>query len=214
MMFDSLSRDELGRLNTCKSQHLFGKGELIVREGSAIQAIIYLHKGLIKLHKTTSDGRSQIISIARPFDFVGLLSVFSNDLYRYSITAIEDSSVCFINKDCIHHEILNNGKFALDIIRRMSQATDDVLQAKFSLSMKHLRGRIAHILLDFAENIYNTLAFDLPVSRKEISELIDMRPENVIRILSEFRKDGIIRINGPEIVILKPELLRQISDAG
>ena len=80
--------------------------------------------------------------------------------------------------------------------------------------MKNLRGRIAYILLLFANDIYKTDAFDLPLSRKEIAQLIDMTTENVIRILSEFRKDEIIRINGKNIEILNKKSLNRISEHG
>jgi CRP/FNR family transcriptional regulator len=214
MLFNALEEDELYKLNACREQFLIRRGEVICREGEPIESIIYVNQGLIKLHKRVSETRSQIISIARPHDFVGLLSVFSKTKYYYSITAIEDSSVCFISKECILNEIRSNGRFALDIITRMSRITDDVLESKFALSSKNLRGRIAHILLDFADNIYNSNEFRLPVSRREIAELIDMRTENVIRIMSEFRKDRLIRINGHTVEIMNPEMLRKISSAG
>jgi CRP-like cAMP-binding protein len=214
LLFSSLENDGLQKLNRCKDQFRFKKGEVIVQEGDEIKSIIYLHKGLMKLHKRVNETQSQIISIAKPFDFVGLLSVFSNSNFLYSISAIEDSSVCFISKECMQDEIARNGNFAQDIINRMSKTTDDVLQNKFSLSNKNLRGRIAYTLLDFAENIYQKNEFELPISRREIAELIDMRTENVIRIMSEFRKDGIIKINGHIIEIINPDMLRKISDAG
>ncbi len=214
LLFDSLKPDELGRMNSCKDQFDFGKGEIICQEGDNINSIIYVNRGLIKLHKDVPGKQSQIVSIARPFDFVGLLSVFSKTKYFYSITAIEDSAVCFISKVCIINEINRNGKFALDIISRMSKITDDILETKFALSSKNLRGRIAHILLDFANNIYKSREFDLPVSRREIAELIDMRTENVIRIMSEFRRDKIIKINGHTIEIINEDMLQKISVAG
>lgn len=214
LLFDALRPEELDRLNACKNQYLYKKGEVICEEGAPIESIIYLHKGLVKLHKKVNDRRSQIVSIAKPFDFVGLLSVFSNSTYIYSITAIEDSSVCLISMQCMRKEIIRNGQFAMDIIRRMSRITDEVLNTKFALSKKQLRGRIAHILLEFADTIYKAHEFELPVSRREIAELIDMRTENVIRILSEFRKDGLIKINGPVIELVNTEILRKISEAG
>jgi len=214
LLFSSLKKDELHKLNSCKEQFSFKKGEVVCREGDPIESIIYVHRGLIKLHKQITDTQSQIISIAKPYDFVGLLSVFSKTEFFYSITAIEDSSICFITKDCILKEIQDNGKFALDILTRLSKSTDDVLESKFALSSKNLRGRIAYILLDFANNIYKSNEFVLPISRREIAELIDMRTENVIRIMSEFRKDDIIKINGTTIEIINPGMLQKISDVG
>ncbi len=213
-MFNSIPDDRLGLMSSCKEQKIFKKGELICMEGAPIDSIIYMHKGLVKLHKRISESQSQIISIAKAFDFIGLISVFSRTEYRYSITAIEDSSVCYISKECMLKEIEENGAFALDIIQRMSKVTDDILESTFALHRKNLRGRIAHILLDFSENIYKKPVFELPVARREIAELIDMRTENVIRIFSEFRKDKIIRINGHEIEILNIDMLHRISNSG
>lgn len=214
LLFESLPKENMGRISECKAQYTFKKGDMVVREGDTIDSIVYLQKGLIKLYKEIPNGKTQIISIAKPYEFVGLLSVFSNTNYIYSISAIEDSLICFIDIHCIKDEIKENGIFAFDIMKKMSKITDDVLNTKFELSKKNLRGRIAYILLDFAQHIYKKNEFELPVSRREIADLIDMRTENVIRIFSEFRKDKIIKINGPVIEIMNMELLERISQAG
>jgi len=213
ILLQSLGEDELSRLDGCKDQFLYKKGEVIYNEGDEIKHMVYLHSGLIKLYKK-SGTRDQIISIAKPRDFVGLLSVFSKENYKYSMAALEDSELCFIKIDCMKNEIKRNGEFAFDILQKMSTMTDNLLEYKYSLSKKNLRGRVAHILVDFSKNIYKSNEFNLPVSRREIGELIDMRTENVIRIFSEFRKDGIIKINGPTIEISQPDLLNKISELG
>jgi CRP/FNR family transcriptional regulator len=65
-----------------------------------------------------------------------------------------------------------------------------------------------------AQHIYKKNEFELPISRKEIAQLIDMSTENVIRILSEFRKDDILTIEGKYIKILDPDRLQRIYDLG
>ena len=96
----------------------------------------------------------------------------------------------------------------------MSSISDQVLKTQIDLTGKQLRGRIAYVILLFADQIYQSRLFDLPISRKEMGDLIEMRTENVIRILSEFRKDGILRIDGKRFEILNMELLRKISELG
>lgn len=214
LLFKTLDDSSLMKISVCKNQYQFKKGERICIEGERIENLIYLNKGLVKLSRNNNDGRTQIVSIAKPFDYIGLLSVFSNDKYKYSLTAIEPSSVCFISLECIKDSIVNNGKFAMEILEKMSKISNTVLESKFTLSNKHLRGRIAHILLFFAEKIYSSYEFSLPVSRAEIAQLIDMRTENVIRIMSEFRKDGIIKINGPIVEIIDTDRLKSINENG
>ena len=213
-LFDKLTKEERLEINLNKREHDFRRGEIICREGEEIEDFIYLKEGLVKLYKEAKARHEHIISIARPMDFIGLLSVFSNSNYVYSVRAVEDSSLCFIHLDTIRSIIRRNGEFSLRILEEMSTISDQVLKTQIDLAGKHLRGRIAYIILMFADQIFQSSRFDLPISRKEMGDLIEMRTENVIRILSEFRKDGLLRIEGKTIEILDMELMRKISELG
>lgn len=213
-LFDPLSREELMEVNLNKTEHRYEKGEIICQEGEDIKSFLYLKEGLVKLYKEGKGRHEHIISIAKPMDFIGLLTVFSNSKYLYSICAVEDSSLCFIQMSTIQSIIKRNGIFALSLLEKMSSIADQIMKTQIDLSGKQLRGRIAYIILMFADQIYGSGTFDLPISRKEMGDLIDMRTENVIRILSEFRKDGLLRIEGKTIEIRNMEMLRKISELG
>ncbi len=214
ILFSALNEEELAFLNCHKKQLIVKKGGVIVCEGETVSRLIYLKQGLLKLYKQEKSSSEQILGITKPFDFVGFLSVFSNEQHPFSIAAIEDSTVCTIDIDCIRQLIRQNGNFALKVIESMSKISDQLLVTHFELNSKNLRGRIAYILLYLSESIYKKTEFELPISRKEVAELINMTTENVIRILSEFRKDNVIDIDGKTIRILHPELLRKISESG
>ena len=96
----------------------------------------------------------------------------------------------------------------------MSMVSDNVINESLAIRRRNLRGRVAYVLLHFYRDIYKTDAFELPVSRKEIAEYIGMTTENVIRALTEFRKDGILKIFGKVIEIVDHHKLQQISDHG
>lgn len=214
LLFTKMTDDELEYLNKFRQEIVFAKGELIIQEGAPIVEFLYLKKGLIKLVKKGENQRERIISIARPMDFVSLLSTFSDKVYQFSITALEESVVCTIDLDSMKTVIRKNGGFALELLEHVTRSSNFVIQSTYDIDDKHLRGRIAYILLWFSNKIYHTNSFGLPISRKEIGELINMTTENVIRILSEFRKDGIIRIDGKIIEILNKELLEKLSKSG
>jgi CRP/FNR family transcriptional regulator len=206
--------DELRFINNDRKEMVYSKGELIIKEGTPIEDFLYLKKGLVKLVKRGDNQKERIISIARPLDFVSLLSTFSEKEYNYSITALEESSVCAINLESMKEVIRNNGAFALELLEHITRSSNFVIQSTYDIDDKHLRGRIAYILLWFSQKIYHKEKFDLPISRKEIGELINMTTENVIRILSEFRKDNIIKIDGKTIEILNKEFLIRLSKIG
>ena len=211
--FDSLTEEQLEEISQVKHEEAFKRGEIIYNENAPIKEFMYLKKGLVKLvtHKWQKE---HIISIAKPGDFIGLLSIFSRENHPHSIVAIEPTEVCFVPLDTLTRQVEANGTFALSFFRKISSVSDQVLETRNNINTRQLRGRIAFILLFFAEEVYQSETFELPVSRKEIGELIDMSTENVIRALSEFRKDEIIAIEGKTIDILDKPRLKKIYQLG
>lgn len=214
LLFTKMTDKELDHVNESRKEMAFDKGELIIKEHDPIKEFLYLKKGLVKLVKTGENQRERIMSIARPLDFVSLLSTFSDKTYQYSVTALEPSVVCSIELDRMKSVIRKNGDFALELLEHITRSSNFVIQSNYDIDDKQLRGRIAYIILWFAQKIYHKNRFELPVSRKEIGELINMTTENVIRILSEFRKDGIISIDGKIIEIINLDMLERLSKSG
>ena len=214
LVFNKLGNSELQFLDTSRKEVIFEKGDILAEEGDIIEEFLYLKSGLLKVYRKGRGNKDQIIRIANSSDFVSLLSMFSNKTYKYSLSALEDSEVCIISADKIKEIVKTNGEFALDIISRMSYTYDEIIDSTYRIRQKQLRGRIADILLYFSEKVYFKKQFDLPLSRREIAELINMTTENVIRILSEFRKDKIIRIDKKTIEILDIERLQRINTTG
>ncbi len=213
-LFDKLTDEELGYVYKNKKTSPIKKGNLIVKSGEPIREFIYLVDGLVKLQKIGSKGKEQIITIARPMDFIGLLTVLSKDTYEYTITALTDSVVCRIDLAIVRKMLRANGDFSLDVLRYISNTADNIINHTYSLNSKNLRGRIAMLLVEFSEKYFHSLEFTLPMSRKEIAEMIDMTPENVIRIMSEFRKDGVINLRSKHVEIVNMALLKKIRDLG
>jgi CRP-like cAMP-binding protein len=212
--FNSFDEIELQHFCERKTEKEFLKGETIIQEGEEIKDFVYLKSGLVKLYKTNSLGKDQIITIAEPFDFVSLFSVFSDTKYNYSVTAIENSIICCLTLEDVKNYAKSNGLLALNLMEKMSIAADKIIHESLDIRNRHLRGKVAYILLKFGREIYHSMVFEMPVSRREIAEYIGMTTENVIRTLSEFRKDKLIRINGKEIEILDMNILEQISNFG
>jgi CRP/FNR family transcriptional regulator len=209
-----VTANELFDICEIKEERIYAKGEIITLEGSKINEFLYLKEGLVKLSKTTITGKDQIISFSKPFDFVSLLSVFSSKRYKYSVTAVEDSVVCILDLEVIKSHARQNAMFTMDLMTRVSEATDKIVLDNLEIKRKYLKGRVAHVLLYFADYIYQKDEFELPISRREIAEYIGMTTENVIRTLSEFRKDKIIKIFGKDILIADKKRLESISEFG
>jgi CRP/FNR family transcriptional regulator len=214
LFVQNLDEENMEIICSGKVEKEYSAGEIIVKEGTRIQDFSYLKSGLVKLYRSDPSGREQIITIAKPMDYVSLLSVFSDKHYNYSVSALEDSVTCNLNMEDIRSLIHMNGKLALNLLGKMSRVADTIILESLEIRKKHLRGRVAYLLIYFSETVYYSKEFDLPLTRKEMAEYVGMTTENVIRTLSEFRKDGILKIYGKTIQISNMDSLRSISEFG
>jgi len=214
VVFSYLDETTIEELCNNKEEQSFRKGEVINHEGEKITNFKYLKSGLVKLYRRTSTGDEQIITITRPFEFVSNMSIFSEERYQYSVSALEDSVVCLVKLDFIKELFLKNGGFAMGLLTKISMINDKIISQTLDIRQKNLIGRVAFVLLYFTKEIYSSRVFDLPVSRKEIADYIGMSTANVIRTLSDFKREGIIRVFGKTIEIVDINKLEIISKRG
>jgi CRP-like cAMP-binding protein len=214
VVFSYLDDPAVEELCNNKEEQFFRKGEIINHEGEKIINFKYLKSGLVKLYRRTSTGEEQVITITRPFEFVSNMSIFSEERYQYSVSALEDSVVCMVKLDFIKELFLRNGGFAMGLLTKISMINDKIISQTLDIRQKNLVGRVAFVLLYFTNEIYNSRVFDLPVSRKEIADYIGMSTANVIRTLSDFKKEDIIRVFGKTIEVVDINKLEIISKRG
>lgn len=214
VVFKYLDDSSIDDMCNHKEEQFFHKGEIINHEGEKISTFKYLKSGLVKLYRRTSTGEEQVITITRPFEFVSNMSIFSEERYQYSVSAVEDSVVCMVKLEFIKDLFMKNGSFAMGLLTKISMINDKIISQTLDIRQKNLVGRVAYVLLYFTKEIYKSRVFDLPVSRKEIADYIGMSTANVIRTLSDFKKEGIIRVFGKTIEVVDLEKLEIISKRG
>ncbi|MFK5856986.1 MAG: Crp/Fnr family transcriptional regulator [Bacteroidota bacterium] len=214
LLFDGLNSSDYLLINKSRKEYRYDRGEIIRAEGEPINSFLYLRSGLIKLYKTDRKGKEHILSINKPGDFINLLSIFSNSEYKYSITAIEETKVCDIELPSLQRLITTNSSFALRVLNRISSISDEIIDGQFEISQRQVKGRIAYFLLFLSNTVYHSREFRMPITRREIGELISMTTENTIRTLSEFKKDKIISMDGKTLKIIDINRLEGISNTG
>lgn len=212
IFFASLKPEDLERYCSTRQEKVIKAGEILIKQGDLIKDFIYLKEGLVKLYRNSENGQTQIISFGKPLDYVSLLSVFSDEKYNYSVSALEDSVACLFDLNEIKQLIHTNGTFAYHLIQTQNRASDRIIKITLDLLQKRLYGRVACVILYFANEIYNSDEFELPISRKEIAQYIGMSIENVIRAISSFRKDKIIQVYGKSLSIIDRKRLENMRD--
>ncbi len=207
-----LNEEEYEKYCNAKTTIIVPAGGLIIKQGDPIISFKYLFEGLIKLHRTVLNGKEQIITFGKPMDFVSIHNVFSGDVYSFSVTAIEEARVCKFDLNVIKDLVEANGVFARKIIETTNASSDRILKDALDLISKSMYGKVASVLLFFYKDVYYSLEFELPISRKEIAQYTGLTIETVIRVISSFRRDGLIKVYGKRIEIVDLEGLEAIFD--
>ncbi len=212
--FDLLTQEEKKLVDTRSVLVNYKKGEMVCKQGSFASHIMYLEKGLVKIY-LEGNPKDLILTITPQKNLMGLQALFEgNNTFLYSISTYTDCAVRLIDIQIFKQLLKQNPLFAYRIVNILNESTSQSYGRFFSLTHKQLHGRLADILLCLSRKIFKTSAFDLPLTRSDLSDLTSMSTESVIRIMKDFKDDGIIDINNKSISLLDIPRLDSISAKG
>ena len=191
----------------------FKKHDVICKQGTEVTHALFLVKGSAKLYIEGINNRNIILYILKPPAYMGLLSFFENPAYSYSVSALEDSEVCFIELDLVKKLYVENHNLLLSLNKAFGKSVSMIMKKLISLNQKQIRGRFAENLIYLSE-MNGSQKYNLGMTRKEIGEMIAISEENAVRLFTEFSKENIISLKGREIEILDMALIKKISEVG
>lgn len=193
---------------------IFKKGETVCKRGAFATHIYYLEDGLVKVYLEEKN-KNLILMLAIKNNLLGMAAIFEgNNKLPYSITAYTDSSVRMIDIQIFKQLLKQNSEFSYHVINLLNEKTAQIYGRFFSLSQKQLHGRLADILLCLSTRIFKSKSFELPLSRADLGDLTGMSTESVIRIMKEFKDDGLIDMQCKNIELLDISRLERISEFG
>lgn len=208
-----LNEDEICVLENNCAHAYFRTGDIIVKQDALSTNVVYVKSGLVKIH-IKGPIKERIMKIVKAPTYLCLPSTFGDKINHFSATAIEETSVCFIDITVFKQFIYNNGDFAFQIILDLSKGELQNFHNCLNNAQKQNIGRIADAILFFADEIYKSNTFTLPVSRQDLADLAGITRESASRILTNFHNEEILQINSRQITIINEPLLRQISEKG
>jgi CRP-like cAMP-binding protein len=172
--------------------------------------------GKIKVSKIGPDGKESIVRIASAGDVIGHRSLFTNELYNATASALEDSHICFIDKQYIFKLIEKTPSVAINLIQNLSHDLGSAENKIASLSQKNVRERLAELLLSLKETFgvkeANRIRLDIKLTREEMASLIGVANETLIRFLTELKEENIIDQDGKTLYILDEEKLLEFAN--
>ncbi len=213
-IFGCLCTTELEQIDDKRIEVHFKAGELIFKQGTPNMHLLCLTKGKVKLYIEGYNGKNLIIGIVKPVEYIFGPGIYVDYKHHYSAMAIEDSQACLVDTELFKSLVRKNADFAEAFITKVSKLSINNFEQFISLTQKQMPGRIADVLMYLKDKVYECNPFQTTLSRQDLADMSGMSKESSIRILREFKDEGIIQVNGNEFEILNVEHLIKISQTG
>ena len=212
--FESLSPSELDIINKDRYSVRYRAGEMVMKQGTSATHVLSLVGGIVKLYIEGIGDRNLLLNLLEPWALIGGPGVHTDNKIHYSVAALTDTTVCFIDAKHFKQVTEKNATFANQLIDHMSHRAINMFNKLVSLTQKQMHGRMADGLLYLSKGFYKSDTFTMHLSRQDMADMTSMSKDSAIRILKEFERDGIIQINGRELKILDMPQLMEISQKG
>lgn len=205
--FCLLEREGLEFISNAKRHDTYPKGAVVFERGDAPKGLYCVLKGVVKVETENEDGKSHILRIVGPGNALGYRALFSQSNYQARAVAHEQSEICFIPRPAIEKLVQLHPELSLKFLALLSEDVKRAEERLCSATDKDSASRVADTLL-FLDTHYSP---DKPWTRKEIADWAGTTPETVMRTLTQFEDESLIRSRGKFIEIADRKKLLALS---
>ncbi|NLO00897.1 MAG: Crp/Fnr family transcriptional regulator [Bacteroidales bacterium] len=213
-LFKKLNNEEYARLDYEKECSLYKKGTIVYKEGNRLTGFFCVTRGIFKIYKTGIDGKEQIIRFAKKGNIIAYRSLVSRELACTTAKVIDDAVLCHVPYQTLLYLIRSNWQFSLHMLQIVCQELREANSYITDIAQKSVRERLAEVLLILKNNFdldnQNTLKISL--TREELANIVGTATESVIRLLSEFKQDKLIELQGRRIKIIDIRGLQKVAN--
>jgi CRP-like cAMP-binding protein len=213
-LFKKLTEQEFTQLNYDKTCSLYKKGSIIYREGSRLTGFYCVTKGIVKIFKTGIDGKEQIIRFAKKGEIIAYRSLLSEELACTTAKVIEEAVLCHIPYQTLQFLIQSNWQFSHHMLQIVCKELREANDYITDIAQKTVRERLAEVLLLLKDSfeLDNSNTLQISLTREELSNIVGTATESVIRLLSEFKQDKLIELQGRKIKLLDIKALTRVAN--
>lgn len=209
--------DELQRLEDIKYYRSFAAGQTVMWSGDRMEFVASVVSGVAALTQTLEDGRTQMVGLLLPSDFVGRPG---RETAAYTVTATTDLTMCCFRRKPFENMLQTTPHIAHRLLEMTLDELDAAREWMLVLGRKTAREKIASLLSIIARRDAilsksggpRRVTFDLPLTREAMSDYLGLTLETVSRQMSALRKDGIIELSGKREIIV-PDLDALLEEA-
>jgi len=215
-LFIDIPAEQLDILIGSAREKKYTAGRLIVSESDEVQSFFIVKKGMVKLSKTSFNGKEQTIYLFGPGEMFCLCSTLNASVYPADAMALEESTLLVLPGDVLEVEARKNPRILLNMLSVLCQRLKETLTLVESLSLKEIPQRLASFLLmstrqsdGKGEDIV-----EMPFTQRELAKILGATPETLNRVLKKMAEEGMISMQGRFIRTLDRGALKELAGDG
>ena len=213
-LFRNLSNDQIQALGCVFRPTRYRRNQILFFEGGSAQHLFALRSGLVKMVKPLENGKDRITGVLFPGELFGLESL-TDVSYPLTAVTLRDCEICAAPREDFSTYLRTNPEIAIGMVRFLVGELERVRKQMTDMSFKDARMKLATFLLSLitpdTPTSNGTVSLTLPLSRMEISEVLELSPETISRTLSSFRREQLIVARGRHLVIQNRAALESVA---
>ncbi len=211
----NLIGEDLAAFETIKRSLMYDPQQTVFYEGHACLGLYLLCAGKVKLTRSSIRGQRQIVRILEGGELIEKHAFRAKAIHEVTCETLEPSQICLIEKEPYMALIQRNPGLALSVIQLLSSELGMNMDQLDQFTFKTARERLAGVLMELGERFGKKadggLLVGITLKREEVAEMAGITVETAIRLLSAFRDEGLVNIDGRAITLLRPDRLAKIA---
>jgi CRP/FNR family cyclic AMP-dependent transcriptional regulator len=211
-LFTKLDDTELQRFGELIREKNYPKGSVIVFEDDPGDSLFVVREGRVKVVLIGEDGREVILGVLGVGEHFGELSLIDDMPRSAHVIAMEETNLLVLRRDDFKRRVESNPAVAWSLLSELARRLRRADAKIHGLALLDVPGRIARLLLDFAEEAGGD-TIEKPLTHQTIAHMIGASRETVSRTIRDFQNNGLIRVERRRISVANRSILKQMAQA-
>ncbi|HEV2236177.1 MAG TPA: Crp/Fnr family transcriptional regulator [Ktedonobacterales bacterium] len=210
-IFSALGSDDLARVAAKTVERTYERGDIVILAGDRAGALYYVHEGLIKIFKTSPEGKEQVLRLIGPGNTFNEVPALDGGPNPASAAAMRASAVYAVGSADLRRLIVERPDVAVGAVRALADALRHLVALVEDLSFRHVTARVAKILLDQEAATTGLSQGVRRLTQQEMAAMAGTAREVVGRALKELEATGAIELRQGHVVVTDLERLRLLA---
>ncbi|MDX1460460.1 MAG: Crp/Fnr family transcriptional regulator [Xanthomonadales bacterium] len=200
-LFRSLPPEDLQALSRHLLLRRIPRNSIVINEGDETKSLYVILKGRVKVFLNDRSGKEVILNVVGKGDYFGEVSLFDEGPRSASIMTLEDSEFAVLERASLLACMKSSPELSLTIIRGLTERLRGLSGSVRNLALMDVYGRVAHTLIELAEDSENGNCIPGGITYKELAQRVGASSKMVGRVMKDLKAGGYVSKLGRDLVI-------------